>query len=199
VVYLPLTCLVELKTPSGSDRAVIALCGQKGVNFVSAWLATADYVTDDLVTLDGSTWRARRANKSKRPGANAAYWEVFAAKGAVGSAGPRGLPGAAGPAGEPGRVGPEGAVGPRGLTGPAGSANIVVVTRTCSGAASTACDAGCDPGQTLLSAVGTVSKNGTRASAELSPIKPDGSTGVSFTTPTTAYDQYAIRLVCLAP
>jgi hypothetical protein len=47
------------------------------------WDATTNYVTDNIVTARGSTWRAKRANVNKLPGSTnpstAADWEVFAA------------------------------------------------------------------------------------------------------------------------
>jgi hypothetical protein len=46
------------------------------------WSAATNYVTDDIVTSRGSTWRAKRASKGKIPGATspstAADWEVLA-------------------------------------------------------------------------------------------------------------------------
>lgn len=93
VVWLPPACIVDLTTGSGTDQAVVAMCGPKGLEFRSTWLSATNYTTNDLVTLDGSTWRAKRASKGKRPGQSAADWEVFAAKGTAGSGGIAGATG----------------------------------------------------------------------------------------------------------
>jgi hypothetical protein len=58
-----------------ADARVVAAKG--------AWSPTKNYVTDDLVTSRGSTWRAKRPNKGKLPGSTAPStakdWELFAA------------------------------------------------------------------------------------------------------------------------
>ena len=71
---------------------------------------------------DGSTWRAKRANRNKRPPTFPADWEIFAAKGVAGPAGPRGTTGAQGAKGDAGPQGPQGAQGPQGVAGPQGPA-----------------------------------------------------------------------------
>jgi len=118
---------------------------------------------------------------------------LVGATGPTGPAGPQGDKGDRGPRGFAGPAGPQGPVGP---PGPAGSANVVVLSRTCSGAANTACTASCDAGQTLLSASAAVIKNGSTAYDDLAPTS---ASGTGFMTPTVAYDSYSIRLVCLTP
>ena len=115
LLYLPTDCFIELKVGTKTDPAAVSSCGPKGVNFVGPWLGTKTYQIDDLVTLDGATWRAKRVNINKRPGLSFADWQIFAAPGAQG---PQGLPGAAGAAGA---EGPAGATGPQGLQGPQGA------------------------------------------------------------------------------
>ncbi len=132
--YYPSDCVVELTTPSGTDKAVIAFCG-KGVNFTGAWSAAKNYLIDDLVTLEGATWRAKRANNNKRPATASTDWETFAARGADGLRGPRGAAGPQGLQGIPGVQGPQGAQGQRGPQGLPGSANVVIVNQSCSGSA----------------------------------------------------------------
>ncbi|HVZ53239.1 MAG TPA: hypothetical protein VG986_14840 [Pseudolabrys sp.] len=131
VVYLPPDCTVDLTlngaaTPAA--HAVVANCGPRGVNPLGAWSATTDYLTDDLVTWLGSSWRATRKNINKTPSAYPAFWEKFAAKGddgAPGATGPQGPAGDAGPQGPTGAVGPKGDAGPAGAAGPKGATGAI--------------------------------------------------------------------------
>ncbi len=84
LLYLPTDCFIELKLTTKTDQAAVSSCGPKGVNFIGLWLATKTYQIDDLVTLDGATWRAKRVNINKRPNLSFADWQVFAARGAQG-------------------------------------------------------------------------------------------------------------------
>jgi hypothetical protein len=68
-----------------------------GFNPKGAWVSTKKYQRNDLVTANGSTWRARRTNRNKAP-VPGPDWERFAARGAAGpntgvSAGTQGAPG----------------------------------------------------------------------------------------------------------
>lgn len=129
-VYLPPDCIVELTLVGATaplKKAVVANCGPRGVTPMGAWSNSTPYETDDLVTLNGSTWRARTASLNKQPGANPAEWEKFVSKGGKGPEGPEGPQGSAGPAGPQGPTGPAGpkgnagAQGPQGPAGPSGS------------------------------------------------------------------------------
>lgn len=123
VVYHPSDCIVTLQkvnpnnTLGTATNWVVGNCGQ---GFVprGAWTAVASYLSNDVVTFGGSSWRAKRASLNKTP-ATGPDWELLASKGAVGPIGPRGLQGVAGVAGP---AGPAGATGPTGATGPAGPA-----------------------------------------------------------------------------
>ena len=93
VVYHPGDCIVTVgslippyMTAGESADALVANCGRDGVNARGAWSSSSGYVVNDLVTHDGSTWRARRNNAGRTPSAGA-DWEVFAAAGADGTAG----------------------------------------------------------------------------------------------------------------
>lgn len=110
--------------PHGSQvkTAVVANCGPKGVNPHGAWKNKINYLTDDLVTHGGSSWRALADNKRKKPGSRSAIWEEFAAKGAHGAKGVPGADGVTGPAGPDGRTGAAGPRGTRGILGPQGVA-----------------------------------------------------------------------------
>src|SRR3954451_14563174 len=66
-VYLPTDCVIELKVGLKTDLAVVSSCGPKGVNSIGPWAAATTYQIDDLVSLDGRSWRARRTNLNKLP------------------------------------------------------------------------------------------------------------------------------------
>ncbi len=128
LTYIPADCIVDLKADGGTGgvaSAVIANCGPKGLNPQGAWSLAKTYAIDDVVTDQGSSWRALSTNKAKRPALNVALWEQFAARGlrglqgiqgATGPAGSTGADGAAGPAGDTGPTGAAGATGPAGQT-----------------------------------------------------------------------------------
>jgi hypothetical protein len=112
--YLPSDCIVDLKAGTSTGSGVVANCGARGLAPRGAWLAATAYLTNDLVTFQGSSWRAKHGSTNKPPATNIAFWEKFASKGATGA---KGLTGAQGPAGP---QGPQGPAGPS--TGPAGGA-----------------------------------------------------------------------------
>ena len=86
VLYHPGDCIVDIQrlvTPTklGSPAsALVANCGPAGLSPRGAWNQTAQYTVNDLVTNEGSTWRARRLNANTEPVAGA-VWEQFAAAG----------------------------------------------------------------------------------------------------------------------
>jgi hypothetical protein len=73
----------EIKAQQVSDDADTAEIDARLVDAKGAWSPNKNYLTDDLVTSRGSTWRAKRNNKGKVPGSTqpstAADWELFAA------------------------------------------------------------------------------------------------------------------------
>ena len=89
VVYHPGDCVVELQnvvsptTVGEASEALVANCGPAGLTARGAWSGKAAYAANDLVTSEGSTFRAKRANAGRKPAASA-DWEVFAAAGADG-------------------------------------------------------------------------------------------------------------------
>jgi Collagen triple helix repeat (20 copies) len=121
VEYLPANCLVELKVRNAIKPAVVANCGPKGINPLGAWRPTTRYVTDDLVTFRGSSWRAKRKSQRRRPDTFPALWEAFALRGIRGPAGSQGPQGATGAQGAQGATGPQGPIGTTGLQGPQGN------------------------------------------------------------------------------
>lgn len=132
LVYYPSDCIVALQKVNPNNtlgtpiNAVVADCGARGLFPRGAWLASQSYLTDDLVTAGGSSWRAKRNNVNKNPKSNPADWEKFASVGATGAAGPPGVRGPhgeigpTGPTGQTGDEGPPGPQGPQGLPGPQG-------------------------------------------------------------------------------
>ena len=130
--YLPSDCIVDLRAGTASGSGVVANCAGWGLVPRGAWGANPTYLVNDLVTYQGSTWRALRRNINKGPASNPADWVKFAAKGDIGPKGPVGLTGPVGPtgatgvpgpAGAPGTVGPAGSIGsagPQGIPGPSG-------------------------------------------------------------------------------
>ena len=125
-------CRVTLRTPTGTLDVVLSACSPMGMIPRGVWVNNAQYAANDVVSDLGSSWRALRANRNKRPNLNASDWQLFVGRGApglVGPAGPtgpegaQGVPGAAGEAGPAGPAGPQGvagALGPRGAAGARG-------------------------------------------------------------------------------
>ncbi len=60
--------------------------GPKGLNWQGAWDATKNYVTDDAVSYQGSSWRAKRDNTNVTP-TEADDWTIVAQKGDDGEGG----------------------------------------------------------------------------------------------------------------
>ena len=118
VLHLPSDCIVDLATPTGTAKALVARCGPRGIDPRGAWSTATTYLADDVVTHDGSSWRALRTSKGSTPGRVAADWQIFAAKGDTGASGATGAEGVAGPQGP---VGPQGETGPQGTPGAAGT------------------------------------------------------------------------------
>lgn len=128
--YLPSDCIVDLILVGAPQTlsVVIADCGPRGLNPRGAWGAAATYLQDDIVTYNGSSWRALynpSPNVGNIPdaGTSATFWEKFVSKGldgAVGATGPQGSQGEQGPEGQQGPEGPQGLAGPQGEIGPQG-------------------------------------------------------------------------------
>ena len=121
---------------SHEPRLEIRLKGPKGLNWKGAWNSITNYVADDAVNFNGSSWIAKQSNVNSTP-VEGADWTVIAQKGdtgATGAIGAMGPTGAIGPQGPPGPMGAQGPVGPEGPSGPPGfSGPIQVDTFTASG------------------------------------------------------------------
>jgi hypothetical protein len=95
--YHPADCVVRVTAGAANDSGVVANCGQRGLSPQGTWDADKRYVQNDLVTWQGSSWRARQGHRGREPGASR-IWELFAAKGQAGVQGPAGPPGTVGAA-----------------------------------------------------------------------------------------------------
>ena len=110
---------------SHEPRLEIFLKGPKGLNWRGSWNSTTNYLTDDAVSFNGSSWTAKRSNINATP-IEGADWTIVAQKGdtgatgATGATGPQGPSGPTGPTGAMGPQGPQGSQGEAGPTGPAG-------------------------------------------------------------------------------
>jgi hypothetical protein len=89
-----------------------------GFNPLGPWAAATKYHRNDLVTHQGSAWRATRTGLNKVPSLKPTFWEKLAARG---NRGPAGEAGAQGPKGDTGDTGPQ---GPQGIQGVPGSQGI---------------------------------------------------------------------------
>jgi hypothetical protein len=136
LAYHPGDCLVALQklTPPSTlgpaTYAVVANCGPRSLVPRGAWVGTAYYLKNDLVTSQGSSWIAKSNNVGKSPGANPSYWEKFASKGDTGAPGATGAQGPTGPPGPEGSSGSQGPPGPQGPQGPQGPAGAAGATGT---------------------------------------------------------------------
>lgn len=110
---------------SHEPRLEILLKGPKGLNWKGTWNSTTNYLADDAVSFNGSSWTAKRGNINVPP-VEGVDWTIVAQKGdtgatgATGSTGPQGLTGPMGATGATGPAGPQGAAGPTGAEGPPG-------------------------------------------------------------------------------
>lgn len=107
--------------------------GPAGLNFKGSWLSSENYLKNDVVVVDGTSFFATQDNYDSPPVAGdvSGAWAVLAAQGArgakgdTGDVGPRGIQGEKGEKGDQGDAGPrgiQGLVGPQGLQGPRGDA-----------------------------------------------------------------------------
>lgn len=87
-------------------------CPAEGFTWQRNWGSTERYWRGDIVHHDGSAWVATEMSVGVVPAGDAPAWDLLAAGGAAGPAGPRG------DAGRQGEPGPKGDPGPRGEPGP---------------------------------------------------------------------------------
>lgn len=91
-------CYVDTMAGSGG--------GSSGLAYLGTWLNTTAYVTNNIVSLNGSSYIALSNNTGVQPGTDGGVtWAVLAAAGAQGPAGPSGINGTNGSNGAPGAPG----------------------------------------------------------------------------------------------
>lgn len=109
--------------PKG-DQGVQGPVGPAGMTWRGVWNPEDDYVNDDSVYHEGSSWfAAGDPEPGEAPSVSATHWHALALQGEQGNQGERGLQGPEGPQGLQGEIGPEGPQGlrgERGLQGPEG-------------------------------------------------------------------------------
>lgn len=98
------------------------LLAAQGINNQGSWVSSVNYQVNDAVTDGGQFWIAIALNLDSEPSILNPNWQLVAANGATGPAGPAGPQGSAGPTGS---QGPQGSTGPSGLTGPPGPTGTI--------------------------------------------------------------------------
>ena len=83
--------------------------GPAGLNWAGNWSASVDYVADDAVGYDGSSWFASgNPPVGEVPSVSSSYWQLLTSEGAPGIQGPQGLQGIQGVPGATGATGSAG-------------------------------------------------------------------------------------------
>lgn len=101
--------------PQG-ETGPIGATGATGINWQGAWDAETDYVDNDAVYYNGTSWFASGdPTVGETPSLDSANWFPLAIQGATGATG------ATGPQGETGPQGPQGIQGIQGIQGPTGA------------------------------------------------------------------------------
>jgi hypothetical protein len=104
------------------DQGPIGETGATGLNWQGVWSNTTDYVNDDAVFYNNSSWFASGdPTVGEVPELGATHWMPLALQGATGATGPKGDTGDQGPQGEQGIQGIQGI---QGETGPQGEQGI---------------------------------------------------------------------------
>jgi len=95
--------------------------GPAGLNFVGLWASGSNYLEDDAVSYNGSSYFALNpiTNSTITPDVDTTNWALLASQGAEG---PAGAPGTPGTPGSPGTPGTPGGPGPKGDPGDPGAA-----------------------------------------------------------------------------
>ncbi len=110
--------------PQG-ETGPIGPTGATGLNWQGTWSNTTDYVEDDAVYYNNSSWfAAGNPTVGEVPEIGAVHWMPLALQGATGATGPMGPQGIQGIQGETGATGATGPQGIQGETGPQGPQGI---------------------------------------------------------------------------
>jgi collagen triple helix repeat protein/stigma-specific protein Stig1 len=113
----------NMDSPPNETNVNWQLLAAKGINNQGEWVSTVNYEVDDAVTSGGQFWIAVAPSVGSQPSDTNANWQLIAAAGAPGAAGPTGSQGPAGATGSQGPAGPQGPTGPagpQGVSGPTG-------------------------------------------------------------------------------
>lgn len=142
------------------------------------WSSATNYLVNDVVALNGSSYVARLANKNVSP-PNTTNWLLLASKGATGTTG---ATGPAGPAGGQGATGATGASGPTGPTGPKGDTGA-------NGPAGPAGGTGATGPKGDTGATGATGATGPKGDS--GPTGPKGDTGATGATGATGLSNFS--------
>jgi hypothetical protein len=93
-----------------------------GINWEGEWTSSTDYAADDAVGYQGSSYISRQDSNTSHAPTDAAWWDLWVAKGDTGATGATGAQGAKG---DTGAQGLQGVQGIQGIQGPAGPNMIV--------------------------------------------------------------------------
>jgi hypothetical protein len=98
---------------------LLSLKGASGVSldWRGTWNSSANYLIDDAVSYNGSSYIAKTANINKQPDTNPTDWDLWVAKGETGSQGIQGIQGLKGDKGDKGDTGEQGLQGIQGVAG----------------------------------------------------------------------------------
>jgi hypothetical protein len=97
------------------------LLAAPGINNQGSWVSATNYQIGDAVSDGGQFWLAVAANQGSEPSTLNPNWQLVAASGATGPAGPTGAQGPTGATGPQGPIGTTGATGAAGPQGPIGA------------------------------------------------------------------------------
>jgi hypothetical protein len=100
------------------DTGAVGPTGATGINWQGNFSSSVDYVNNDAVYFNNSSWFASgNPPVGEQPSLISTYWFPLAIQGATGATGSQGEQG---PTGATGSTGPTGATGPQGSQGPQG-------------------------------------------------------------------------------
>ena len=113
--------------PAGATGATgatgaVGPTGATGLNWQGTWSSSTDYVNDDAVYYNSSSWfAAGNPTTGEVPEIGATHWMPLALQGATGATGAQGIQGVKGDTGETGPQGIQGIQGIQGETGATGA------------------------------------------------------------------------------
>lgn len=105
---------------------LLSLKGASGVSldWRGTWNSSANYLIDDAVSYNGSSYIAKTTNTNKQPDTNPSDWDLWVAKGEQGVQGIQGEQGLKGDKGDKGDTGEQGLQGIQGVAGTNGTSQL---------------------------------------------------------------------------